>query len=129
MGHATGFSQGQAFPIVLQFEAIVSGAPAARHLRIRAKRDQLPVIGKNVHAHLRQISNICHSDIGRQAALLKKPLKHSKSVFFAGGRKSLTGEEKTARVIGDGQGGAVLMIPQQELTLVIGAPQLIRFLA
>jgi len=61
--------------------------------------------------------------------LLKKLLKHGKSVIFAGGRKSLTGEEKTASVIGDRQWIAVLMIPQQELALVIGAPQLIRFLA
>jgi hypothetical protein len=51
------------------------------------------------------------ADIGGQAALLKKPRKHSKSVIFAGGRKSLTGEEKTASVIGDGQWIAVLMIP------------------
>jgi hypothetical protein len=69
------------------------------------------------------------ANVDRQAALLKKPLKHSKSLVFAGGRKSLTGEEKTASVIGDGQWIAVLMIPQQELALVISAPQLIGFLA
>ena len=31
------------------------------------------------------------ADVGRQAALLKKPLKHSKSVVFTGRRKSVTG--------------------------------------
>jgi hypothetical protein len=69
------------------------------------------------------------ADVGRQAALLKEPLKHRKSVIFAGGAKSLTREEKTASVIGDGQWIAVLMIPQQELALVIGAPQFIGTLA
>src|SRR6266850_3303715 len=42
------------------------------------------------------------ANVDRQAALLKKPLKHRKSVILASGRKSLTGEEKTAGVIGDG---------------------------
>ncbi len=69
------------------------------------------------------------ADVGGQAALLKKPFKHSKSVLFAGGRKSLTGEEKTASVIGDRQRIAVLTIPEQELAFVIGAPKLIGFLA
>jgi hypothetical protein len=41
------------------------------------------------------------TDVGGQAALLKKPLKYSESVVFAGGRKRLTGEEKAAGVIGD----------------------------
>src|SRR5229473_7994865 len=69
------------------------------------------------------------ADVGRQAALLKKPFKHGKSVVFAGGRKSLTGEEITASVIGDGQRVAVLTIPQQEFALVIGAPEFIGSLA
>src|SRR5207302_4686790 len=49
--------------------------------------------------------------VGGQAALLEKPLKYGKSVGFAGGRKSFTGEQKTAGVIGDGQWIAVLPIP------------------
>jgi len=49
-------------------------------------------------------------------------------VFF-GARKSLTGEEIPAGMIGDGQRVAVLMIAQQELALVIGAPQFIGSLA
>jgi hypothetical protein len=64
-----------------------------------------------------------------QAALAKKPLKHSESVVFSGGRKRLTGEEKSAGVVGDRQWVTVLMISQQELALVIGAPQFIRTLA
>src|ERR1700741_4674135 len=43
------------------------------------------------------------ADVGRQAALLKKPLKHSESIVFTGRRKSLTGEEKTAGMGGDRQ--------------------------
>src|SRR2546423_720638 len=69
------------------------------------------------------------ADIGGPAALLKKLFNHGKRGIFAGGSKSPTGVEKTARRIGDRQWIAVLMIPQQELALVIGAPQLIRFLA
>src|SRR6266404_1255722 len=69
------------------------------------------------------------ADVGRQAALLKKPFKHGKSVVFFGTRKSLTGVEVTAGMIGDGQRIAVLTIPQQELALVIGAPQFVRTLA
>src|SRR5208337_2818508 len=72
---------------------------------------------------------IIAADVGGQAALFKKPLKHSESVVFSGGGKSFAGEEKTASVIGDGQRIAVLTIPQQELALVIGAPQFIGSLA
>ena len=32
--------------------------------------------------------------VGRQAALLKKPLKYSKSVVFSGGRKGFTSKKK-----------------------------------
>src|SRR5260370_19651285 len=69
------------------------------------------------------------ADAGRQAALLKKPLKHSESVVFPGRRKSLTGEEITARMVRDRQRVAVLTIGEQELALVIGAPQFIGPLA
>src|SRR5437870_5998895 len=69
------------------------------------------------------------ADVGRQAALLKKPFKHSESVVFAGGRKRLTGEEITAGMVGDRQRIAVLTIGEQELALVIGAPQFIGTLA
>src|SRR2546427_12183413 len=54
------------------------------------------------------------ADIGGQAALLKKLLKHGKSVIFAGGRKSLTGEEKTASVMRDRHWIGGLVIPQPE---------------
>src|SRR5207302_9269187 len=69
------------------------------------------------------------ADVGWQAALLKKPLKHSESVVFTGRRKTLTGEQKPAGVVGDGQRIAVLMTPQQKLAFVIGAPQPIGALA
>src|SRR5437879_6309009 len=69
------------------------------------------------------------ADVGWQAALLKKPLKHSESVVFPGRRKGFTGEQKPAGVVGDGQRLAVLMTPQQKLAFVIGAPQLIGALA
>jgi hypothetical protein len=69
------------------------------------------------------------ADFERQTALLKKPLKHDKSIVLLGGGKNLAAQKKTACRIGDGQRVAVLMIPQQELALVIGAPQFMRSLA
>src|SRR5260370_6939165 len=74
-------------------------------------------------------NGVVAADVGGQAALLKKPFKHGESVVFFGGREGLTGEEKTAGVISDGQRVAVLVIAEQELALVIGAPQLIGLLA
>ena len=44
------------------------------------------------------------ADVGGQAALLKPPLKHSKSVVFAGGRESFAAQQITAGMIGDGEG-------------------------
>jgi hypothetical protein len=69
------------------------------------------------------------ADVGRQAALFKKPLKHCESVLFPGRRKGFTGEQKPAGVVGDRQRIAVLAISEQELAFVIGAPQLIGALA
>jgi hypothetical protein len=69
------------------------------------------------------------ANVGGQAALLKKPLKHCESVVSAGRRKRLTSEEKTAGRIGDGERIAVVVISQQELSLVVGAPELIGTLA
>src|SRR5487761_249837 len=65
------------------------------------------------------------ADVGRQAALLKKPFKYSESVSFPGRRKGLTSQQKTAGVVGDGERIAVLAVPQQELALVVGTPELI----
>src|SRR4029077_1572835 len=90
--------------------------------------------GQPPHRELAQIKQsvsgseghaVIAADVGGQAALFKKPLKYSKSVVFSGGGKSLTGEKKTAGVIGDGKWVAVLVISQQELAFVIGAPQLV----
>ena len=63
--------------------------------------------------------------VGRQAPLLKKPLKHNKSVVFPGRRKRFTSEQKTAGVIGDRERIAVLAIAKQELAFVIRTPELI----
>src|SRR5271170_51153 len=74
-------------------------------------------------------NTIIATDAGRQAALFKKPFKHDESVVFSGGRQGFTGEQKTAGVIGDRQRIAVLPISEQELALVVGAPQLVGALA
>jgi hypothetical protein len=65
------------------------------------------------------------ADVGGQAALLEKPLKYSESVVFSGRRKGFTSEEKTAGMIGYCERITVLAIAQQELTFVIGTPELI----
>ena len=65
------------------------------------------------------------ADVGGQAALSKKPLKHSECVLFSGGGKSLTGEQKPAGVIGDRERIAILTIAEQEFAFVVGAPQLV----
>src|SRR5260370_36292822 len=101
-----------------RFDSNAKGEPRNREFA-KVKKG---VSGSEGHA-------VIAADVGGQAALLKKPFKHSKSVLFAGGRKSLTGEEKTASVIGDRQRIAVLTIPEQEVAFVIGAPKLIGFLA
>src|SRR6202041_3126226 len=74
-------------------------------------------------------NTVSAADAGWQAALLKKPFQHGESVVFSGGRQGFTGEQKTAGVIGDCQRIAVLVISQQELALVVGAPQLVGPLA
>ena len=68
---------------------------------------------------------IITTDVGGQAALAKKPFKHRKSVVFFGGRKSLTGQKKTAGMVGDRQRITILTISEQELPFVIGAPELV----
>src|SRR5262249_47251668 len=65
------------------------------------------------------------ADVGRQAPLLKKPLKDSESVVFSSRRKGFTSEQKTAGVIGDSERITVLAIAQQELAFVIRTPKLI----
>jgi hypothetical protein len=41
------------------------------------------------------------ANVGGQAALAEKPLKHGKSVIFSGRGKCLTGEQETAGMVGD----------------------------
>src|SRR5580704_14110499 len=74
-------------------------------------------------------NTVIAADAGGQAALLKKPFKHGESVGFFGAREGFTGEQKTAGVIGDRQRIAVLVISQQELAFIVGAPQLVGPLA
>jgi len=69
------------------------------------------------------------ANVGRQSALLKKPFKHGKSVVFLGGTEGFTGEQKPAGVVGDRQRIAVLVMAQQELAFVIGAPEFVGTLA
>ena len=69
------------------------------------------------------------ADVGGQATLLEKPLKHRESVVFSGRRKRFTSEEKTAGMIGDGERITVLAIGKQELAFVIGTPDLVGSLA
>src|SRR6516225_4740756 len=52
------------------------------------------------------------ADVGRQAALLKKPFKHSESIVFFSGRERLASQQISAGMIGDRQRVAVLMISQ-----------------
>src|ERR1700682_767731 len=68
------------------------------------------------------------ADVGGQATLLKKPLKHSKSVFLFGGGQRFAGQQITAGVIGDRQRITILAITQQEFPFVISAPQFIGLL-
>ena len=65
------------------------------------------------------------ADVSGQAALLKKSLKYGKSVVFSSERKGFTSKKKTAGVIGNRQRIAILVVSQQELAFVIGAPQLV----
>lgn len=65
------------------------------------------------------------ADVGGQTALFKKPLKHSKSVAFFGGRERFADQEITTGVVGDRQRIAILAIPKQELALVVRAPQFV----
>src|SRR5262249_13805996 len=96
------------------FDADAQAEPPDRQL---AQVEQ-GVCGSEGHA-------IIAADVGGQAAFFKKPLKHSESVIFPCRRKRLTGEEKAASVVGDGERITVLAIAQQELAFVIGAPELV----
>ena len=56
---------------------------------------------------------------------MKQPLKHRKRVGFLSGREGFAGQQKPAGVVGHRQRIAVVVIPQQELAFVIGAPQFV----
>lgn len=63
--------------------------------------------------------------LAAQSALLKQPLKHSKSVVFAGGGESFAAQQIAAGVISDGERITVLAIAEQKLALVVGAPEFV----
>jgi hypothetical protein len=69
------------------------------------------------------------ADVGGQATLFEKPLKHRESVVFSGRGKRFTSEEKTAGMVSNGEWVAVLTIAEQELAFVVGTPELIGSLA
>ena len=69
------------------------------------------------------------ADVGRQTAFFKQSLKDRKGEVFAGRGQRLAGQQVAAGMIGDGQRVAVVMIAEQELALVIRAPQFIGMLA
>src|ERR1700724_4389027 len=56
-----------------------------------------------------------------QAAFPKQALKGSKNALFLDGLQGLAEQEVTAGVIGNGQGGTIPLISQNELPLVVGA--------
>src|SRR6516225_4683050 len=67
--------------------------------------------------------------VGRQTAFFKQSLKDRKGEVFAGRGQRLAGQQVAAGMIGDGQRVAVVTIAEQELALVIRAPQFIGTLA
>jgi hypothetical protein len=69
------------------------------------------------------------AEVGGQTTLFKEPLKPGESVVFFAGRERFAGQQIPAGMIGDRQRVAVCVISQQELALVIGAPELIGTLA
>ena len=77
----------------------------------------------------REGHTVVAANVGGQATLLEKPLKCCESVVFASGRESFACEEKAAGVVSDGQRVAVMLVAQQELAFVVGAPELIGPLA
>src|SRR5215469_5851077 len=64
------------------------------------------------------------ANVGGQTALAKKPLKCCESVVFTSGTESFAGEQKAAGVVSDGQRVAVMLVAQQKLAFVVGAPEL-----
>lgn len=66
------------------------------------------------------------ADCPRQAALFEKPLKRRKCRLFGIGFHRLAQQQIARRMIGDGQRIAVAFVAEHELTLIVGAPQIIR---
>ena len=69
------------------------------------------------------------ADVGGQSTLPEKPFQRGKSIVFAGRGESFAAQQISAGVIGDLERVTVLVVAEQELTLVIGAPELVGMLA
>jgi len=69
------------------------------------------------------------ADVSGQSTLPEKPFKHGKSIVFAGRGESFAAQKISAGMIGDRERVTVLVVAQQELALVIGAPELVGILA
>src|SRR4029077_8128923 len=65
------------------------------------------------------------ANVGGQGALAKKPFKYGKSILLPSRGKRLTGEQRTAGVVGDRERVAVVLVAEQELAFVVGAPEFI----
>jgi len=60
-----------------------------------------------------------------QAELLERVLEHGEGIGFLGGGECLAGDQIAAGEVGDRQRIAIAPIGEHDLTLVIGAPQII----
>ena len=99
-------------------------ADSRRDIRTKRVLCDLPESERGSEGHA-----VVAADVGGQAALFKKPLKHSESVIFFGGRERFAVQQVPAGVVGDRERIAVLTITEQEFALVIGAPKLVGTLA
>src|SRR5262245_29718304 len=59
----------------------------------------------------------------RQAEVLKGALKDAEGVPLLRRRERFTGQEVATRIVADRQRGAVALVAEQKLALVVGAPE------
>ena len=69
---------------------------------------------------------VIRADRVRQAALLKQALKGPKSQLFTVGFHGFAQQQIARSVIGDGERITVAPVAEQELSLVVSPPQLVR---
>ena len=63
------------------------------------------------------------ADRSGQSELAEGALEHREGELRLGRLEALAGEQEAGAVIGDGERVAVLLVAEQELALVVGAPQ------